>query len=153
MKTIIPEAVMETESLSRATEQPALWGTAKGGGGGLSSLVIDRNLRNKFLPMLVNQPKPPRNQEWAKEALGLGRRGSVGLSGQLHFCFFFMGTCVMSMQDPYLLQAAPRVLSAQRCGKEWKLLFTRNPANGLMRIFHDSWMFVELKAFETRFQG
>lgn len=93
--------------MSRATEQPALWGTAKGGGGGLSSLVIDRNLRNKFLPMLVNQPKPPRNQEWAKEALGLCRRGSVGLSGQLHFCFFFMGTCVMSVQDVYLLQAAP----------------------------------------------
>lgn len=142
----IPEAMRERTP--RTTGQPAPCRAARRGG--LDLLLIDKNRYNKFLSMPTNQHYHLRNQKRAKEAPRMMDRHPP-LSGLPAVACFSWKRVNNEWTGDTLLQAASWALSAQCCGKEWKLLFTRNAANGLMRLFHDSWMFAELKAFETRF--
>lgn len=90
----------------------------------------------------------------SQSSTGNGQPLCICLSCQAHFCLFFMRTCVWwELWVSICCRQLPRFSQSSTGGREGKLLFTRSTANGLMRIFHDFWMFAELKAVETWFQG
>lgn len=151
MRPSPPEAAMEKERISRTTGQPAPCGAAKRGKLGLPANW--QKLRNKFLPILENQSQPRRNQEWAREALGIGRHLCVCLSCQSHFaCFSWEHVCGEHSGYVFATGRSPVLLSSA-LWEAVEVAVYEEHCQWLMRIFHDFWMFAELTAFETQFQG